>query len=180
MTKQYKLSDGRMIDIRLISKEDSISDLTSLVNKSYKLLADMGLNYLAATQGDEITLKRSQKAYKCFIGICEDQMIATLSLYAPKPSDKSGWYNRDFVAKVGQFAVLPQYQKLGIGSMMMDLAEVEAGQIEGVTEVALDTAETAYHLIKMYEKRGYKYIETVDWDITNYKSIIMSKRLKVV
>lgn len=173
----YAFSETEHIKFRQISKDDSIDELTQLLNKSYKFLADMGLNYVAATQDSSITLKRIASAYKCFIGIQNDKIVSTICLYSPRPSDKGSWYNKDFVAKVGQFAVVPELQKYGIGSKMMDIVEAEAKNIENVKEIALDTAETAYHLIGFYGKRGYRYIETISWDMTNYNSVILSKSL---
>ncbi|MBW1796697.1 MAG: GNAT family N-acetyltransferase, partial [Deltaproteobacteria bacterium] len=48
---------------------------------------------------------------------------------------------------------------------------------DGASELALDTAEQATHLINWYERLGYRFIEYVDWDVTNYRSVIMSKRV---
>lgn len=173
----YSFNDSEHIEFRLISSDDSIEELTQLLNKSYKVLADMGLNYVAATQEDSITLDRVRYAYKCYVGIYKNKIVSTISLYSPGPSDKSSWYNKDCVAKIGQFAVEPESQKYGIGSKMMDIAEEEARRIKNVRELALDTAETAHHLIDFYKKRGYRYIETIKWDVTNYKSVILSKEL---
>ncbi|MDR7856473.1 GNAT family N-acetyltransferase [Tissierella sp.] len=173
----YNFNDGECIEFRLLSSEDSIEELTQLLNKSYKVLADMGLNYVAATQDQSVTLKRSNNAYKCYIGIYKNRIVSTISLYTPSSSDNSSWYNKKFVAKVGQFAVVPELQKYGIGSKMMDIAEEEARGIMNVRELALDTAETAHHLINYYKKRGYKYIETIKWDAVNYNSVVLSKSL---
>lgn len=173
----YSFNETEHVEFRLFLKEDSIEDLTQLLNRSYKGLADMGLNYVAATQDNSITLKRITNAYKCYIGIYKNKIISTISLYSPKPSNESSWYNKDFVAKIGQFAVTPELQKYGIGNKMMDIIEDEAKKIENVKEIALDTAETAHHLINFYRKRGYKYVETISWDVTNYKSVILSKSL---
>lgn len=173
----YTFNGTEHMEFRLFSEDDSIEELTQLLNKSYKTLADMGLNYVAATQDSSITSKRIQNAYKCFIGIYNDRIISTISLYSRNPSNVSSWYNKEFVAKVGQFAVQSELQKYGIGSKMMDIVEAEARNIESVREIALDTAETAYHLIDFYKKRGYKYIETISWDMTNYNSVVLSKLL---
>lgn len=35
-----------------------------------------------------------------------------------------------------------------------------------------DLDETAHHLMDFYKKRDYRYIETIKWDVTNYKSVI--------
>ncbi len=173
----YHFNAGEVMEFRLLKEEDSISELTQLLNKSYKALADMGLNYVAATQDDTITLRRAQSAYKCYIGLYKQRIAATISLYAPQPTEKSQWYSKDFVAKVGQFAVVPDLQRYGIGSRLMDIVEVEAKKLMGVREIALDTAETACHLIDLYKKRGYRYVETIAWGVTNYKSVVLSKGL---
>ena len=173
----YKFNDDEFIEFRLLSCEDSIEELTKLLNKSYKILADMGLNYVAATQDYSITLNRSRNAYRCYVGLYENKIVSTISMYSPEPSDKSSWYSKDFVAKIGQFAVSPELQKYGIGSKMMDIVEEEARSIINVSEIALDTAEKAHHLIDFYKKRDYRYIETIQWDGRKYKSVVLSKAL---
>ncbi|MBM7614235.1 GNAT family N-acetyltransferase [Alkaliphilus hydrothermalis] len=173
----YTFNNTETIQFRLLSEEDSISELTKLLHRSYKALADMGFKYLATWQDDSITLNRVQSAYKCYVGIYNDKIVSTICLYAPQPSDKSSWYNQDTVAKVGQFAVDPQLQKFGVGGRMMDIVEDEARRMENIKELALDTAETAHHLINFYKKRDYRHVETIDWDGTNYKSVVLSKNL---
>lgn len=173
----YELNNNDHIEFRLFSNDDSVEELTQLLNKSYKILADMGLNYLAATQDCSITLDRIKKAHKCYVGIYKNEIVSTISLYGADLSGGSGWYGKDFVAKIGQFAVEPELQKYGIGSKMMDIVEDEARRMKNIRELALDTAETAYHLIDYYKKRGYKYIETIKWHVTNYNSVVLSKGL---
>lgn len=175
----YQIGENAFVELREWTSNDSIKSLTSLLNKSYKFLLDMGLNYVAATQDESVTLIRIEKAYKCFVGIYEGEIIATISLYNDSSSTNCKWYNESFVAKVGQFAVLPAFQRFGLGHKMMEIVEHEAAALENISEIALDTAETAYHLIKYYEKRGYRYIETIKWDVTNYKSVVMSKSLEL-
>lgn len=177
---EHPIGNEGCVTFRALTSTDSIEAITVLLNKSYKFLLDMGLNYVAATQDESVTLNRIEKAYKCFVGIYRGEIISTISLYDHSPSSNSKWYNEPFVAKVGQFAVLPEYQKFGIGNKMMEIVEHEAKGIENITELALDTAETAYHLIHYYEKRGYRYIETIKWNETNYKSVIMSKCLATI
>lgn len=173
----FQFSDNECIEIRLISKGDSIKELTKLLHKSYKVLADMGLKFVATYQDESITMNRIKDAYRCYVGIYREQIVSTVSLYSPKASDNSNWYNKSCVAKFGQFAVLPELQKCGIGSRMMDILENDAKQINGVTELALDTSETAYHLIDYYKGRGYRYVETIKWSMTNYRSVVLSKSL---
>ena len=58
----------------------------------------------------------------------------------------------------------------------MALVEQRAAT-SGAKEIALDTAETAHHLIDWYTRLGYRHIEHADWKHTNYRSVIMSKSL---
>jgi GNAT superfamily N-acetyltransferase len=164
---------------REVMAEDNLETITILLNQSYKRLYDMGLHYVAANQDLHTTRKRIEDAHTCFVGILEGHIIATLALYEPKPSSKScAWYNQGHVAKIGQFAVREDLQGYGIGSHMMTLAENQARKIKNVKSLALDTAETAHHLVDFYKKRGYEYIEKVSWKSTNYESLILSKSLR--
>ena len=165
------------IVIRIIKEEDSISELTTVLHSSYKRLKDMGLQYVASYQSDETTIKRIEGSYRCYVAEYDSKIIGTICLYAPKYHENSKWYSNNFVAKFGQFAVIPNYQNLGIGSKLIDMVVESAREMQGVTELSLDTAETANHLITYYGKKGFRYIEHIKWEVTNYKSVIMSKKL---
>ncbi len=166
------------IVIRAISRNDSYDQLTRVIHKAYKGLSDLGLNYVATTQSVGITKKRIEKAHISLVVTYKNELIGTISLYAPKPSRDCIWYSNTNVSKVGQFAVLPEYQRYGIGNLMMKEVEKIAREIKEVTELALDTAESAYHLINFYEKLGYRHIEKVNWKSTNYSSVVMSRNIK--
>jgi GNAT superfamily N-acetyltransferase len=173
--KTVKLDE---IIYRKIMAEDDLEAITILLNQSYKKLYDMGLHYVAANQDLHTTKERIEDAHTCFVGLLEGQIVATLALYEPKPSKSCPWYNQNYVAKIGQFAVREDLQGYGIGSHMMTLAENEARKIKNVRALALDTAETAHHLVDFYKKRGYEYKEKVSWKSTNYESLILSKSLR--
>lgn len=164
------------IIFRRFKSNDSISEITKLLRRSYKQLADLGLRYLATHQDNDETERRLKKGIS-YIALCKKKIIATISLYYVKSEiSNAKWYERDDVAHFGQFAVDPNYQRKGIGSLIMDKLEAKAKEL-GASEISLDTAENANHLIKYYERRGYRFIEYVNWNVTNYRSIIMSKKL---
>jgi GNAT superfamily N-acetyltransferase len=169
-------SQNPNIEIRLLEESDSIHDLTSLINRAYKRLADMGLRYVATWQDDDITQERI-KGTECWVGILDGRIVATALLRDWEHSNGTPWYERPDVAVLGQFAVEPDVQGMGIGSAMLRHVENRAHET-GASELALDTAESADHLIKWYEKRGYRFIDYVDWrPLTNYRSVILSKTL---
>jgi len=154
---------------------DSIEELTLLLKRAYKILADMGLRYWATWQGPDVTADRIRDRH-CFVAFLDGRLVGTIT-YAP--ADKKGgspWYDRPEVAGIGQFGVEPGLQRSGIGAQMMAFIEEHARQ-DGALELALDTAEPATHLVGWYERLGYRFIEHVQWDQVNYRSVIMSKAL---
>jgi GNAT superfamily N-acetyltransferase len=161
--------------IRPITDRDSIDYLTGLLHRGYKILADMGLRYLATHQDSSITRERIADA-DCFVAELDDTLVGTVTFYMPHRTEGSPWLDRKDVAHFGQFAVEPSLQKSGIGTLLVAHVERHA-RSQGIRHLALDTAEPATHLIRWYEKLGYRFIEYCDWDVTNYRSVVMSKEL---
>lgn len=133
----------------------------------------MNLHFMATHQDDTITKERISKG-TCFLAEIDGEVIGTVTLYSPENMGGTPWYEKEGIAKFGQFAIEPEYQKQGIGSLLMDYIEEETRR-RNISELALDTSELAHHLISYYEKRGYRFIEHVQWKDVNYRSVIMSK-----
>lgn len=173
---KYKV-DTKEILIRLYQTTDSVLEITSLLHKAYRQLADMGFRFVATHQNEAETLRRINKGIS-YLALSNDKIISTITLYYNDPDTHDApWYKKKGVAHFGQFAVIPEYQKNGIGNFMMNIVE-ERAKSEGAVEIALDTAEGAVHLIKYYKQRGYRFIDYVKWEVTNYRSVILSKRLQ--
>lgn len=174
--KSFQLTAGNFnIEIRPFKNSDSLKELTKLLNRAYQQLADLGFRYTATYQDDKITAERIKEA-RCLVGLKADKIVATISYYPPETGGGVFWYEKAEVAKFGQFAVDPELQKSGIGSYLLQLVERIAKE-DGSAELALDTAEGATHLINYYQKRGYRFVGYADWGTTNYRSVILSKRL---
>jgi predicted N-acetyltransferase YhbS len=163
------------IIIRPLEPTDSISRLTELLHRAYRPLAEKGMKYVASYQGDDITAARCAKG-DTFVCELDQNLVGTITLSTVENTSGSPWYDRSDVASFGQFAVEPTIQKLGIGSKMMQVVEDRAAAL-GIVEIALDTSERATNLIEYYTLRGYRFIEYVQWDVTNYRSVILSKTL---
>jgi GNAT superfamily N-acetyltransferase len=164
------------VQIRPLSDTDSLADLTLLLHRSYKRLLDMGLRYMATAQNAAETAGRIAGG-RCFVAVLGDRMIGTVTYQRASTWDGSPWMRRPEVANVGQFAVEPELQRQGVGSLLLERAET-IGREEGATEIALSTAEPATHLIHYYTKRGYRLIELTDATLPQgYRSVILSKRL---
>lgn len=161
--------------IRKYQPGDSIPVITELLHSAYAASAKQGLKFLASHQDDEITKSRLEKGI-AFLLLLDDKIIGTISVF--KPSEKSPIeYNRqDGVYTLSQFATDPIYQGNGYGKMLFKAA-VDYCRSLGCKAVTLDTSEKATDLIQRYQNWGFEIIDHVQWDVTNYRSVVMAKLL---
>lgn len=179
MQKQLDLS---VIQFRLFQETDSVEELNALLRAAYQPLAAAGMKFAASHENVEAT-KRNIQDGECYIAELDNQILSCAVLRIPNKLEKVGWkangpswYQNPIVTTFGRFAVLPELKGQGLGSKMMDVLEARAKAL-GFSELALDTSEHAKHLIEMYDKRKYRFIEYHQWNITNYRSVVMSKTL---
>lgn len=161
--------------VRPFHPNDDVAAITALLHAAYAPLAAMGLNYLASHQDDDMTLRRLTQGWP-FIGELGGKLVATITLCGSDPDSPCNWYRQPHVFTIGQFAVLPSMQKNSMGTQLMQMVEHEASQ-HGATELALDTSENALHLCRWYQRLGYRFIQHVSWNDTNYRSVVLSKTL---
>ena len=148
-----------------------------MLHRAYAGLARLGFRYHATWQDEAVTLDRLTKGLP-YVAIRDGIVAGTITLYVPPNVSGCRWYDRGDVACFGQFGVEPHLQGLGIGSQLLDAVEMETRR-QGILNLALDTAEGASRLIDMYARRGFTIVGDADWDITNYRSIIMNKVMNI-
>lgn len=68
---------------------------------------------------------------------------------------------------VHTFVVHPDFMKCGVGKALMDFS-VEHGIKSNIKLIRLDVYENNLPAIRLYEKCGFKYIDTVDLGLGNY------------
>ena len=163
------------IQIRRWMESDDVEEITELLHRAYAQLAELGFRYHATWQDAKTTQHRLSTGIP-FVATRENAIVGTITLYVPPNVSGCEWYDRGDVACFGQFGVEPSFQKLGIGSRLLDAIEAAAREL-AIPNLGLDTAEDAAHLVAMYEKRGFARVGHADWEITNYRSIIMNKPL---
>lgn len=163
------------MEIRQLNTYDSLEDLTAMIHRAYRRLAEMGFRYWATHQSVEDTRKRIASG-ECYVAVQKGILIGTIKLTPPDAASPHPWYARPDVASFHQFAVDPDHQGQGIGSQLLEHIEQRAVEL-GAAELACDTADRASHLIDFYHRRGYRTVDTANWDMTNYTSIILSKTL---
>jgi predicted N-acetyltransferase YhbS len=163
------------IRVRSFSEGDSISEITALLHAAYRSLADRGFRYVASRQDEATTLRRLRTGH-AFIAESEGEIVGTVTLYEPSADSKCEWYRRPGVYRFGQFGVRPDLQQQGIGLRLYHHIESLACSL-GVSDLALDTAEGASDLRRWYARLGFREIEFVSWEQTNYRSVVLSKTL---
>ena len=161
---------------RFNQQKHSVDRITDLLHEAYEPLYKAGLHYYAATQSPKATLWRFLTGIG-FVAMLKDEIIGTVTYYSEYLDDDCSWYKRKEVCHFGQFAVQRRYQRQGIGRALIEMMERKALN-ERKKELALDTSEKAEELIEYYERRGFRKVDLVQWDVTNYRSIVMSKTLE--
>lgn len=165
----------QIAQIRQLNAADSIAALTDLIHRAYANLGAMGLNYTAVDQSVEVTANRVARGI-CSVATIGERVVGTITVEGVKSDGGSPWFREANVASVHQFAVDPSFQRRGIGTALMDWAELWAKQ-EHFSELAVDTAEPAEHLVAFYRRRGYRFIEFAQWAGKRYRTVILSKSL---
>ena len=163
------------LQIRPLRENDSLEELTELLHRAYKKLADMGLQYLATHQAVDVTRTRISKG-TCYVAELDERIVGTIIYRNPGQTKGAPHYDRPDIAYIGQMAVEPAFQGRGIATSLIRHVETQA-RSDGASELAFDTSEQAAHLIEWYRRMGYEIVGYVKWDVTNYRSVIMSKRV---
>jgi len=162
------------VSIRAFTENDSVGELTILLHAAYAQLSALGFNYTAVDQSEDVTRSRIAGG-ECYVASDQGRIIGTI-LFC-RQATGCPWYEQPHVSVVHQFGVLPTFQRLGVGTKLMAFVEDRAAAT-GAREIALDTSEGATHLIRWYERLGYRLVGHAQWYGKVYRSVILSKSLK--
>jgi GNAT superfamily N-acetyltransferase len=162
--------------IRAWLPTDDVAALTELLHQAYGQLARAGFRYLASHQDEAMTRKRLETGHP-LVAVLDGTIVGTVTLYPPRPNSPCDLYRQSDVFSFGQFGVRPDLQRGGIGRCLVDRIEAEAREL-GAARLALDTAEGATHLVRWYERLGFRFVQYAQWDMTNYRSVVMCKPLE--
>lgn len=165
------------LTLRELTSEDSLVDLTALLHRAYAPLATEGMHYLASHQATEMTVQRLVGATTVVATDETGALIGTISVAHPDtPNPYLDFYDRIGNSHFFMFGIDAAYQGSGLGTQFMEHIEQIAIDL-GADEIACDTSEDAHRLIDWYTKLGYARVGTVDWDIVNYRSVLLAKAL---
>lgn len=100
-----------------------------------------------------------------FVATEHEEMIGSMILrHEPEPAYLSAAWQRELdyanVLVIYTFAVNPQKLQQGTGKKMLEFA-AQYGKERGIKSLRLDVYENNIPAIRLYEKCGYQYIDTV-------------------
>lgn len=163
------------IIVRPLDARDSLHELTALLHRAYARLGAMGLNYTAVDQSAGVTAKRIDGG-ACFVAERGGRVVGTIVVQPTYATNDCAYFTREGVAAVHQFGVEPAVQGLGVGRALLATCEAWARE-RGFRELAMDTAEPAEHLVRLYRSLGYQPVDHVQWPGKVYRSLVLSKPL---
>lgn len=101
-----------------------------------------------------------------YVARIDGQIVGSIILnHEPEPAyDNTKWaFNYDYseVFVIHTFAVHPSFLKSGVGRALMDFS-IEHSIKSKIKSIRLDVYEKNIPAIKLYEKCGFNYVDTVD------------------
>ncbi|WP_102401851.1 GNAT family N-acetyltransferase [Haloimpatiens massiliensis] len=157
-----------------LGKADDIDELEQLYNDLNDYLAKE-INYPGWKKGIYPVRKNAIDGVKhgnLYVAKYNGKIIGSIILsHEPEPAYyKAKWeiesdYSDVFV--VYTFVVHPKFLKCGVGKALMNFS-IEHGIKSQAKSIRLDVYEGNIPAISLYEKCGFKYIDTVDLGLGNY------------
>jgi GNAT superfamily N-acetyltransferase len=152
--------------------------MTALLHRAYAALLAAGMNHTAATQSVETTRRR------CSLGTClvatdpneGSTIVGTVTFHDCSRSKHNVPFFRPGMIFFEQFGVEPVWHGRGVGTALMKEMERRALALEA-RELACDTAESAMHLITMYQAWGFRLESRWQWPGKSYHSVGLVKPL---
>lgn len=163
------------LQIRRLQPGDSLDDLTGLVHRAFAPLGRLGLRCTGVDQTVDTTRRRVQRG-DCFVALCGERLVGTVTLEAPDRGSDCPWYRRTDVASLHQLAVDPCRQGCGCGQALVRQAEQWARE-RGHAELALETPAAAQALRGFYAEQGFRIVGHWHKADKAYESVVLSKTL---
>ncbi len=163
------------IDITIsLGIEADIDEIELLYNNINDFLA-RGVNYTGWKKGIYPIREDAIKGINeggLYIAKYKDKIVGTVIL---NHEPENAYYNVKWksddnykeIMVIHTFVVDPNYLRLGIGKKLIDFAYSFAKE-KNMKSIRLDVYEKNEPAIRLYEKCGYEYIDTVDLGLSNY------------
>ncbi len=150
------------------------ANIRSYRDEDFRQVVDIAVDLLWQVQSEAegvIRWASKDKSAQIFVAESDSKVVGFLVLQWPE----TGW-NR--VAEIGGIAVLPEYQRKGFGSGLIEKMEHYAKE-KGIRKVYVEPSVRNKVAARFYVKNGYNYEATRrDWYKDGEDSTILSKHLQ--
>jgi len=164
---------GRIQLRRFDIKRDSYVSMTALLHRAFASLGSAGLNCECASQTIATTRRRAAEG-DCLVAVCGTKIVGTMTLCTPDPNSPCEWYRHHDVASLHQLGIDPEWQRRGIGTLMLAFADHWAAT-RGYAQLALQTPQQASHLVAFYRSQGFRIVYTMRFEPRSYDSVILTR-----
>lgn len=164
---------GSIVLRRFDPARDSFDELTGMLHRAFARLGAMGLNCTCVDQPVSVTRARATRG-DCYVAVCDRRLVGTMTLYAPDRDSPCELYRQEDVASLRQLGVDPAWQNRGVGKLLLAVADHWAAT-RGYAELALDTPQSAAHLIAFYRGQGFRIANFMRFDGKRYDSAVLSR-----
>ncbi|WP_010291964.1 GNAT family N-acetyltransferase [Clostridium senegalense] len=157
-----------------LGKLGDIDELEELYNDLNDYL-EKEINYPGWRKGIYPTCQNAIDGIKncnLYVAKSNGKIVGSLILsHEPEPAYYKAKWNFEFdysdVFVIYTFVVHPNFLKCGVGKALIDFS-IEHSIKSKVKSIRLDVYENNMPAIRLYEKCGFKYIDTVDLGLGNY------------
>ncbi len=157
-----------------LGKTQDIDELEQLYNELNDHLAE-GVNYPGWIKGIYPVRENAINGVKnnnLFVVRHEGKIVGSIILsHEPEPAYHNAKWGIECdyseVHVIHTLVVHPEFLKCGVGKALMDFS-VQHGKKSQVRSIRLDVYEGNIPAIKLYERCGFKYIDTVDLGLGSY------------
>lgn len=158
-----------------LGKVNDIDELEQLYNDLNDHLAN-GVNYPGWIKGIYSVRQNAIDGVEngnLYVEKHNDRIIGSIILnHEPEPAYyRAKWefeYDYSDVIVVHTFVVHPEFLQYGVGKALMDFSVEEIIKLQSKS-IRLDVYEDNIPAIRLYEKCGFKYVDTVDLGLGNYR-----------
>src|SRR5690554_4764282 len=172
----YTIQTKDEAEVKIIPKPENISweEITELLNIAFQQRVEQGLNYLAATQGVEVT-KRRVAGGICLVALINNKLVGTATLHIVKTeNNRKKWFYESSYGYLSQLAVHPKYKSKGIGGKLQK-ERIRLCYENKVDAILGDTSVHAKDLLEWHRRMGAQKVGYLSHTTTNYYSVQFRK-----
>lgn len=160
-----------MVEIK--EKDDSISYevIHQVLEKAHQIHKDNGFVLKTSKLSGEELKKRIGENGKCFVALCNGEVVGTLSVRFVK---RNTWYAQGTIPDYILAGILPKYQGMHINTMLSNKI-FDYLKDKGFDRIELDTAEKNKQAIKVYEHLGFRLVDFKAFSGADHYSVVMIK-----